>query len=155
MHPWQPSLALAFVLTPLLMGQGLAQEKTAPARAITAFSPNGWYVDLDADGSGRIGYGSNIMDMWSFKAKTFDIEKVTKDLKALKSDDNGKQGSHFTFGFESERQAPDKPGPARYSRDDKVLPALFERALEAARVKDSKRGALLLEQRPPGLPKRK
>jgi hypothetical protein len=126
-----------------------------PSRALSIRTPNGWYLNLSTDGSGRVGYGSGGGDSWPFKAGTFEVEKVTKTLEALKSDEKGKAGSHFVFGFESERQAPDMPGPSRYSRDDKVILPLFYQAIEAGEVKKQQRGRLLLEQRPPGLPNEK
>jgi hypothetical protein len=130
------------------------QEKPS-APAIRVSEPHGWWLNINSDGSGRLGYGSSAMDAWKFAAGTFDVETVTKDLKALPTDEKGKIGSHFVFFFESEREGPERPGPARYTRETKVIPTLFQKAKEAGRVAESRRGALLWEQRTPGLPKEK
>ena len=148
-------LGLAVVMAQVLLFQGLAHGEKKRSRAISIHTPNGWYLNIESDGSGRVGYGSSGPDSWGFKAGTFDIEKVNKSLKALTNEENGRMGSHFAFSFESERQAPDKPGPARYSRDNTVIPALLEKAIEAGQVKKSDRGALLLKEYPPGLKKGK
>ena len=148
-------LVLAAGMTQFLPSQLPAQDEKPQSRAIGLYTPNGWWLDINADGSGRIGYGSSIGDAWSFRDQTFNVEKVTKDLKALPGDEKGKKGSHFVYNFESERKAPDKPGPARYTQDNKLIPTLFQRAIEAGRVKSQDRGALLLDKYPPGLPKKK
>jgi hypothetical protein len=129
------------------------ERKQVPERKIGVRTPNGWWLEINGDGSGHVGYGSSLADSWSFRTGTFSVEKVTKDLRRLTSDEKGKMSSHFVFHFESERKAPDRPGPARYSRDLKVIPALFERATEEAQVKKQDRGGLLLKKYPPGLPK--
>jgi len=148
-------LGLAVVMAQVLLFQGLAHGEKKRSRAISIHTPNGWYLNIESDGSGRVGYGSSGPDSWGFKAGTFDIEKVTNDLKALTNDEKGRMGSHFLYFLESERQAPDKPGPARYSRDNTVIPALLEKAIEAGQVKKSDRGALLLKEYPPDLKKGK
>jgi len=148
-------LCVAVVLAQLLLFQGLAHGEEKRSRAISVHTPNGWYLNIESDGSGRVGYGSSGPDSWGFKAGTFDVEKVNKDLKALANDEKGKMRTHFLFSLESERLAPDKPGQARYSRDNTVIPALFEKAIEAGQVKKSDRGALLLKEYSPGLPKQK
>ena len=149
------ALGLAFAMAPLVPSPAAGQEAKPPARLIGVYTPNGWWLDINTDGSGRVGYGSSLSDAWGFKGGTFDADKVTKALKALANDKNGKMGSHFVFGFEAERQGPDRPGPARYTRDTKVIPSLYERAIEAGQVRQRDRGALLLEKYPPGLPKEK
>jgi hypothetical protein len=145
------SLALAVALMRLVLPPAPARDEKPPTLAIVVSTPNGWWLDLNTAGSGRLGYGSGIGDSWGFKAGTLDVEKATKDLQALAGDDKGKRGSHFFFHFESERRGPDKPGPARYTQDTKVIPVLFEKAIEAGQVKTLGRGALLLEQHPPCL----
>src|SRR5262245_4713963 len=122
-----------------------AQGETQPTRAVFVHASNAWFLDINSDGSGRLQFGSSPGDGWSFKAGTFDTKKVIKDLEALASE---KGPWHFAFHFESERKA-DKAPPARYTRDTKVIPALFETAIEAAQVRKQGRGALLLEKNPP------
>ena len=150
-QPWL-LLGLALVMVRPAHPQAPKGEKPA-ARAIGVYLPNGWHLALDADGSGRVSYGASFADSWGFKRGTFDVAQVTKDLKTLASDRDGRQGSHFVFTFESERKGPGEPGPARYTRDTRVIPALFARAIEAAQVKKSARGAFLLEKHPAALPK--
>jgi len=131
-----------------------AHGEKPPLRAIEIQTPNSWFLRLNADGSGRLQYGSSFDDGWDFKRGTVVVEKVTKDLKALTSDAQGRSGSHFVFHFELERKG-QKSGPAWYTRETKVIPALFERAIEAGQVRKQDRGVLLLERYPPGLPKDK
>jgi hypothetical protein len=83
------------------------------------------------------------------------VKKVEKDLKALANDPNGRMGTHFSFNFESERKGPEAPGPSRYSKDEKVILGLFQKAREAGRVTETVRGATLWESRKPGLPREK
>ena len=152
-HTWPPP-GLAIVLIELLLSSAAAQaDKMRAVRAIGVHTPNGWLLDINTDGSGRVTYGSGIG--WPFKPAIFDVEKITKTLQALANDEKGTGGSHFVFSFEAERKAADIPGPARYSRDTEVILALFERAIDAAEVKKHDRGALILKKNPPGLPKDK
>lgn len=118
-------------------------------------TPNGWMLHIHSDGSGHLQYGSGVMDGWRFKPGTIDARKAEKDLRALKSDPKGGLGTHFVFHFEAERKAADDGPPARYTKDVKIIPALFERAIPATERGDAARKAMLLKKYPPGLPKEK
>jgi hypothetical protein len=150
------TFALAAVMAQLPSPMS-AQEKNRPAQAIRVHTPNGWMLYINTDGSGLLQFGSSVQDGWQFKAGTLDVKQAAKDLQALTSDEKGGGNSHFVFSFESERKGPDKPGPARYTRDSIVIPALFKKAIEASDkiyVGHTERKVELLKNRPPGdLPK--
>jgi hypothetical protein len=151
MNRFNLSLALGVVLAPLAPSGALAQKEKPPTPVVLVQSPSGWILDVNADGSGHLQYGSSGEDGWNFRAGTFDAEKVTKDLGALNSDKTGARGSHFVFHFESERKGREEGPPARYTRDTKVIPALFRKAIEASDGRNSDRKKLLLKEAPPGL----
>jgi hypothetical protein len=136
-----------------------AQPKDRPARSVLIQTPNGWLLFIHSDGSGLLQYGSNGDDGWRFKAGTIDVARAEKDLRALASDAKGGSGSHFVFHFESERKAPDESGPARYTRDEKVIPGLLKAAADATAGRgefNAARRAELLKNYPLGkLPKKK
>jgi hypothetical protein len=130
------------------------KAKKQVSRSAMIHTPNGWFLYLFDDGSGYLQYGSGATDNWPCKAGTFEAEKVLKELKALKSDEKGSSGSHFVLHFESERKKDESP-PARYSKDSKVILALFARAIDASEIRKKDRGAMLIDKHPPGLPKDK
>jgi RNA polymerase sigma factor (sigma-70 family) len=124
-------------------------EPKPPPRVVQVRTPNGWYLDMHADGSGQLGYGSLITDVWKFKAETFDVAAVSGDLATLVGNDKGYIGTHFRFGVE---RGDGKSPISGYTREVQVIPALLQQAKEAARVTDSPRGAMLWEKYPPRLP---
>jgi hypothetical protein len=129
--------------------------KRVPSRTISLQTPNGWYLEIDTDGAGRVGYGPAPADLWGFKPGTFDVVKVNRDLQALKGNEKGTLSTHFLFSFDSEHRGPGLGPPAWYSRDENTILPLFEKAIEAGQVKKQERGMVLLEKHPPGLPKEK
>jgi hypothetical protein len=136
-----------------------AQPKARPARAILIQTPNAWLLEIGTDGSGILQYGSNGDDRWFFKAGTIDLARAEKDLRALTSDPRGRMGYHFIFHFESERKAPDRAGPGRYTRDEKVIPGLLKIAVNATtgrgKFNEARRASLLKKRPPSELPKEK
>jgi hypothetical protein len=136
-------------------GDAAGQAEKRRVREILIHTPNGWMLHIHSDGSGHLQYGSSFGDGWGFKAGTIDAAKAAKDLKALKSDPQGGLRSHFVFHFEAERKSAEQGPPARYTKDVKIIPPLFERAIAAAEKGDAARKALLLKKYPPGLPKEK
>ena len=151
------SLVLALLVTPLGNSVTFAEEAKPVQHVIGIRTPTGWILDIHGDGSGKLSIGSDAGDEWSFKAGTFDIEKVTKDLKALKSDDKGDGSSHFVYYLPAAEGKAQSTSPTGYSRDTKLISPILERAVEAANVKGAKRpgdlfgrGARFLEMYPPG-----
>jgi hypothetical protein len=149
------ALALAAGMATAVPSHASAQGGKPPARAIHMMTPNAWFLTINSDGSGRLQFGSSAMDGWGFKAGTFDAKKVEKDLQALNSDAKGGNGTHFVIHFEAERKGPDDGPPARYTRDIKVIPMLYQRAIDASEGALAGRKAELLKKYPPGLPKEK
>ena len=147
----------------LVLAAGIAQpapqdaegEKQRLTTAVSIRTPNGWGLHIHSDGSGGLQYGASLLDGWWIKAGTFDAKKVTEDLRALTSDEKGGTRSYFVFHFESERKGPEKGAPARYTRDIKVIPALFQKAIDESDTRFGDRKAELLKKYPPGLPKEK
>src|SRR5262245_29175623 len=147
------ALALAVVLVP---SPRPAPAEELPKPAIYILTGNGWMLDIYSDGSGRLQFGAGAEDWWRFKAGTIDVKQATKDLRALAGDDKdqlGSLGSLFTYvySFESERQAPDKPGKSRFTQDGKVIPGLLQAAADAAESTSeshARRKADILNKRP-------
>lgn len=113
-------------------GPSAAQEKKAPVskveRAITIWTPpSETWLHIYSDGSGIVGYGAGGARDGRFKAGTFDVAQVTKELKALKAGPK-QENARYGFSFESER----KTGTAYYTQDQKAFPALFKKARKAS-----------------------
>jgi len=125
---------------------------TNSPRVIWIGAPNSWWLDINKDGSGRLGYGSTSGDDWAFKAGTFDAAKVSKEIAGLASDEKGGIGTHFQYRIDRGEGMPALRG---YTRDVKVIPDLLEKAYEAAHVAESLRGSVLWKKHAPRLPKEK
>ena len=120
----------AFVGTDEVTAQDKAPPKPALKRAITIGIRISDWLLIHSDGSGIVGFGDG--PGRQFTAGTFDVEKVTKELKKLPIDPKGEWRTHYYFGFESERKGPEKPGPRYHTQDPKLIPALFQKAIEAS-----------------------
>ena len=115
-----------------------AQERNDPKpkveQAIGIWTPpyERWLL-VFSDGSGRLGYGAGATPdtKLSIPAGTFDVVQVTKDLRGLKADIKDWWKACCGFNFESERKGLE-PGPTYYTQDQKVIPALFEKAAKAS-----------------------
>jgi hypothetical protein len=90
------------------------------------------WLFINEDGSGSVGYGAGGDDQSSFKAGTFDLKRVIKQLKQLPIDKKGEWRTHYAFNFESQRKGPAEPGPLYYTRDRKLIDSLFEKAARAS-----------------------
>lgn len=127
---------LAAFLTFLSGSQACAQKKEVPKPAVRDAvnvykSVQEWLL-IFSDGSGTVGYGAGGSYQGHFKAGTFDLEQVTKQLKELPLDEKGKHDTHYFFTFESERLSPEKSGPLYFTQDKKVISSLFDKATEAS-----------------------
>lgn len=111
----------------------------------TLRTPSGWMLRIRNDGSGQLVFGAGGGgDNYVAPAGTFKPDEVRKSLDGLKLDPKGGEGSHFVVWYEEERKAPADGPPARYTRDETVVVALFEKAAEACKGKPGDRplGAL-------------
>lgn len=129
-----------------------SRDKGRAPQAIFIHAPSGWMLSIHSDGSGLLQYGSLAADGWRFPAGTIDVAQAERDLRTLKNDAKGSIVSHFSFSFESERKAPDQPGPARYTRDGTVIPGLLKAAEDASGGRNelnARRRAELLQKKPP------
>jgi hypothetical protein len=111
-----------------------AQEKKEPVPklewAISIWTPpTETWLHVFSDGSGIVGYGDGGNGDGQFKAGTFDVAQVTKELKALNAGSK-QEDARYGFSFESERKGTE--GPAYYTQDQKVIPALFKKARKAS-----------------------
>jgi hypothetical protein len=115
-------------------GPSAAQEKKEPLPklefAISIWTPpfETW-LHIFSDGSGIVGYGDGGNGDEHFKAGTFDVAQVTKELKALKASSN-QENARYGFSFESERKGAE--GTSHYTKDQKVIPELFKKARKAS-----------------------
>lgn len=134
-----PSLCVAIVFALSTYSPASAQDKKDPKpkveQVIGIWTPpyQSWLL-IYSDGSGRLGYGAGATPDTnrSIPAGTFAVGQVTKDLRGLKADIKDWQKARYGFNFESERNGPEKPGPTYYTQDQKVIPALFEKAAKAS-----------------------
>ena len=125
-----------------------AQDEDPVTRMIFIQTSNGWTLLINSDGSGRLMYGA--VDGWSLKAGTIDVAQAEQDLRLLKNDPNP-DDFYYLFSFQSERKAPDQPGPRVCTRDGKVISRLLMAAENAASVRnesDAQRLAYLLKKSP-------
>lgn len=92
------------------------------------------WLQINSDGSGRLGYGAGGTPDTdrAIPAGTFDVAQVTKDLRGLKAEIRDWQKASYGFNFASERKGPEQPEPTYYTQDQKVIPALFEKAAKAS-----------------------
>ena len=134
-----PSLCLVivFVLSPRAASSrpGEKDPKPKAEQAIGIWTPpfRRWLL-IYSDGSGRLGYGAGATPDTDqpIPTGTFDVVQVTKDLRGLKADIKDWQKARYGFNFESERKGPAEPGPTYFTQDQKVIPALFEKATKAS-----------------------
>lgn len=116
----------------------------------TLHTPRGWLLSIRNDGSGELVFGAGGPDTWVAPAGTFKPEEVRKALDGLEFDPKGSGGSHFVVGYEEERKGPTDGPMARYTRDEKVIVSLFEKARDACTVRPGGRMSDLLGRgRPP------
>ena len=133
-----PSLCVVIVFVLATERPAAAQEKKNPKpkveQAIGIWTPpfERWLL-IYSDGAGRLGYGAGatLDTNLPIPAGTFDMVQVTKDLRGLKADIKDWQKARYGFNFESERKGPE-PGPTYFTQDQKVIPALFEKATQAS-----------------------
>ncbi len=135
------ALSVGFVVS--IQGPAAVQEKKAPQPKVEQVvglwtPPYQSWLNIYSDGSGRLGYGAGGTPDTNLPipAGTFDAAQVTRDLRGLKADLKDWQKARYGFNFESERKGPE-PGPTYYTQDQKVIPALFEKAAKAGGKKSS------------------
>jgi hypothetical protein len=130
-------VVLVFVLATERPASAQEKKDTKPKveQAIGIWTPpyESWLL-IFSDGSGRLGYGAGGTPDTNrpIPAGTFDVVQVTKDLRGLKADIKDWQKARYGFNFESERKGPEQPGPTYFTQDQKVIPALFEKAAKAS-----------------------
>ena len=122
------------------LGEIAAQAKDAPKpalkRAISVGTAIQDWLQIHSDGSGTVGYGDGGGPFQGhFKAGTFDVGEVTRQLKEMPIDAKGGWRTHYYFSFESERKGPEQPGPSYHTLDRKLIPSLFEKAIQASGMK--------------------
>lgn len=126
-------LTVAWLAAGLSVAGGQAgAPKTPPKLTVRVGMGFQSWLYIFADGSGTVGYGAGDPSTGYFKAGTFDVDRVVKQLKALPVDEKGTPRTHYDFSLESERKGPEEPGPAHYTTDRKLIPALFEQAYRAS-----------------------
>jgi len=148
MNSFYRRLCLASAVVLLSSSALSAQDDKQLTRAINITLPEAWNLEIHSDGSGLVGYGALACDYFRFKKGTFDVEKVTKELKALIAEKKGGFLTHFGFSFESERKSDEVGPPNRYTRDGKLILALFKKAVEESKLKESGRGEFLRKNYP-------
>jgi len=151
MKPLCLSLTLVAGIVRATPAQSVIGAPTRSPEAISVFAPSGWSLHIKLDGSGHVQFGSLAGDGGPFKASTFEVDKVVKELQRLRASDKGGIGADFGFTLLWKGKRPIRSPSIRYTRDARVIPALIHRAIDAVPYSffDRERRALLLKESPP------
>jgi len=104
---------------------------------------DGWRLDLQSDGTARLGYGA--ADTWLVKRNTFDFAATLKALRAVARKQGFAGGRHYRVSFFREGEK----GPVQgYTQDDKLVLGLFDRAVEALQNRNDRFDQLWKDQPP-------
>jgi|GEM_PF-5307425 len=103
----------------LLIGEGDSYD------TMMIRTPNGWWMRVDDDGSGTIGFGPSVRNTVDFKRGTVHIAKVIHDLGNLANNDE-MLGYRFLV---SRRTKGDRPAPY-YSNDSATILPVFAKAAD-------------------------
>jgi hypothetical protein len=112
-----PAVELAFPLAK-------KDEKEKAIRQIYLGVGNGWWLDLGADGTARLGYGA--ADVWQVKKGAFDFVATLQSLRAVARKQGFAGGRHYHVSFRLEGE----PMPIQgYTQDSKLVLGLFDKAV--------------------------
>jgi hypothetical protein len=94
---------------------------------------DGWRLNLGANGTAQFGYGA--ADFWPVKPKTFDFAATLQALRTVTYKQVSWRGLHYRVSFVPERGENPISG---YTRDDKLVRGLFEKAVEGLQHRDAR-----------------
>ncbi len=149
-HQLPLSLVLSVLVSQVASERIVGQSYKRELPAFYVFA-GGWHLDIRSDGSGRIGFGSNFSDNWRFPAGTFDEVRLAAQARSVRHDVTAGIRTHFAIHMylNSPVGGTRQSVPAVYRQSKDLLSELIETAVAAAGVKQSQRGAMLLEKAPP------
>lgn len=112
--------------------------------AISILSPTAWWLRVDSDGSGQIGFGSAMQDTASFTSGTFRLGDLGDLLTAACSrEGNLERDAAVTFVAAMGRSA-----ESLYCADPALIAGIFDHAVEGADLKGSRLHTLYTIQPP-------
>ena len=126
---------------------GRAGSQTVAQRnlvAISILSPTAWWLRVDSDGSGQIGFGSAMQDTASFASGTFRLGDLGSRLTtACSSEGDLERDAAVTFVAAMGRSA-----ESLYCSDPALIAGIFDHAVEVADLTGSRLHALYMVQPP-------
>lgn len=132
---WLLGLALALTAcaedTPLESSAGTSiSVSRKEIVAISILSPTAWWLRIDTDGSGQVGYGSAFQDTVAFSAGTFRLGELSDRLMATCiTEGTLDRDTAVTFVAAMGRSA-----ESLYCSDPKLVVPIFDRAVEEANL---------------------
>ena len=98
--------------------------------AISILSPRTWWLRVDTDGSGQVGYGSAFQDAARFSSGTFRLADLRDQLTAAcTSEGTIEQDTAVTFV-----SAMGQSAESLYCSDRNLIAPIFDRAVEGANL---------------------
>lgn len=117
-------------------GEGRSGDESASSVAsreliaISILSPRAWWLRIDTDGSGQVGYGSAFQDTARFSAGTFQLAELTDELTvACTIEGTIEHDTAVTFVSAMGRSA-----ESLYCSDRYLIMPIFDRAVERANL---------------------
>ena len=112
--------------------------------AVSILSPTAWWLRVDTDGSGQLGYGSAFQDTVRFAAGTFRLRQLSGRLEeACSSEGSLEQDTAVTFVA-----AMGKSAESLYCSDAALIGPIFDRAVDGANLSGTRLDELYSAQPP-------
>lgn len=147
MHSLRIACVLVFVVPAIAADPAVPADKPPVTRLYHLHTPCGWLLHIHSDGSGHLMFGAGPGDL--LPAGTFKVADVRKALSGMTFEPKGALSSHYSLHVEEERKAGHRGPPAWYTRDEKVIVPLFEKAAAARKGKASDKLLELLGRKRP------
>ncbi len=108
-------------------GESVAQRELI---AISILSPTAWWLRIDPDGSGQVGYGSSFQDTAMFSSGTFQLRELSDQLTTTCTVEGTiERDTAVTFV-----SAMGKSAESLYCSDAGLIEPIFDRAVEGANL---------------------
>jgi hypothetical protein len=99
-----------------------------PLRSFTIFQTGGWQVEIVADGSGAVGYGSSAGDVVQLPPETFDFVKTKDAMIATSHVDIPDGAPVFTVLLRMD----DRTQKTIYTQEKELFVSFIQRGLDAS-----------------------
>ena len=112
--------------------------------AVSILSPTAWWLRVDTDGSGQLGYGSAFQDTARFAAGTFRLRELSGRLEEACSNEGSlERDTAVTFVA-----AMGKSAESLYCSDATLIGPIFDRAVDGANLSGTRLDELYSAQPP-------